>query len=63
LRFFDYDNDAWPDLILSNGHPDVMVELRTSDITYRDPILLMHNTTAGTRMENVTSLAGPAFSP
>jgi enediyne biosynthesis protein E4 len=61
LRFFDYDNDGWPDLILSNGHPDDAVETRNAGIGYRQPILLMHNI-AGTKMENVSAKAGPAFS-
>jgi len=60
LRFFDYDNDGWPDLILSNGYPNDLVETRTARTTYRQPILLMHNL-AGKTMENVSHLAGPAF--
>lgn len=61
LRFFDYDNDGWPDLVLANGHPDDAVETRNAGISYRQPILLMHNL-AGTKMENVSAKAGPAFS-
>jgi len=61
LRFFDYDNDGWPDLILSHGHPDDAVETRNAGIGYRQPILLLHNF-AGTKMENVSAKAGPAFS-
>ena len=60
LRFLDYDNDGWPDLILSNGHPDDAVETRNAGIGYRQPLLLMHNL-AGAKMENVSALAGPAF--
>src|SRR5262249_44472869 len=60
LRFFDYDNDGWPDLILSNGHPNDEIETRNSAITFRQPILLMRNV-SGETMENVSSLAGQAF--
>ncbi len=60
LRFFDHDNDGWADLILCNGHPDDLVESRKGGITYRQPILLMQNM-AGTKMKNVSHLAGPAF--
>lgn len=61
LRFFDYDNDGWPDLILSNGHPDDAVETRNAGIGYQQPILLLHNHD-GLKMENVSAQAGPAFS-
>ena len=26
VRFFDYDDDGWPDLLLANGHPDDMLD-------------------------------------
>jgi hypothetical protein len=61
MRLFDYDNDGWPDLIMANGHPDDSVESRNAGITYRQPIILMHNI-GGTKMENVSSEAGEAFS-
>ncbi len=60
MRLFDYDNDGWPDLILSNGHPDDAVATRNAGITYRQPIILMRNIT-GTRMQNVSAQAGPTF--
>jgi enediyne biosynthesis protein E4 len=60
LSFFDYDNDGWPDLIVCNGHPDDSVESRNSGITYRQPLVLMHNL-AGTKMHNVSQEAGVAF--
>lgn len=61
LRFFDYDNDGWLDLILSNGHPDDLIEQRHTGATYRQPILLLHNR-MGAKVENVSDSAGPAFS-
>jgi hypothetical protein len=60
LKFFDYDNDGWPDLILSNGHPDDAVESRNAGISYLQPLFLLHNK-AGTKMDNVSADAGPAF--
>jgi hypothetical protein len=57
LRFLDYHNDGWPDLILSNGHPDDAVESRNAGIGYRQPLLLMHNL-AGAKMENVSAQGG-----
>jgi hypothetical protein len=60
LRFFDYDNDGWPDLIVANGHPNDMIETSSGGATFRQPIILMHNL-AGKTMQNVSQVAGPAF--
>ncbi len=60
LRFLDFDNDGWLDLILSNGHPNDHVDGYIRAITYRQPILLLRNL-AATKMENVSGMAGPAF--
>jgi hypothetical protein len=59
LKFFDYDNDGNLDLFLANGHPDDKVEEHIPNVTYREPFLLFHN--VENRLENVSSLAGPAF--
>jgi hypothetical protein len=61
LKFFDYDNDGWPDLMLANGHPDDLVDRRMKGVTYREPILLFHND-KGHTMSNVSAEAGSAFS-
>ncbi len=60
LKFFDYDNDGNLDLLLANGHPDLMVEKRMQDVTYREPLLLYRNT--GGAFKNVSSQGGLAFS-
>ncbi len=60
LKFFDYDNDAWPDLILANGHPDDLVDTRMQGVTFEEPLLLFHNDGNG-KMSNVSSTAGAAF--
>lgn len=59
LKFFDYDNDGDLDLILSNGHPDDMVEVDSPGVSYQEPLLLFHGN--GRSFENVSSQAGPAF--
>ncbi|HJY26536.1 MAG TPA: CRTAC1 family protein [Pyrinomonadaceae bacterium] len=59
LRFFDYDNDGDPDLILANGHPDDMVEVQSLKVKYREPLLLFENVN-GT-FKNVTAISGAAF--
>ena len=60
LKFFDYDNDGAMDLILANGHPDDMIEDYSSQVKYKEPILLFHQE-AG-KLVNVSDQAGPAFS-
>ena len=59
LRFFDYDNDGDPDLILANGHPDDMVEVQSLKVKYREPLLLFENVNGS--FKNVTATSGAAF--
>ena len=59
LRFFDYDNDGDPDLILANGHPDDMVEIQSLKVKYKEPLLMFENV-KGT-YKNVSSVSGQAF--
>ncbi len=60
LKFFDYDNDGAVDLILANGHPDDMIDLYSSQVRYREPLLLFHNERG--KLRNVSADAGPVFS-
>ncbi len=60
LRFFDYDNDGWPDLVLANGHPDDHVDERMRGVTYREPLLLFHNDGRG-GLADVSASAGDPF--
>ena len=59
LRFFDYDNDGDPDLLLVNGHPDDLVEMRTSRVKYKEPLLMFENT--GRVFQNRSQVSGAAF--
>jgi len=59
LKFFDYDNDGFVDLILANGHPDDMIESYSQQVRYKEPLLLFHHD--GKRLTNVSKQAGPAF--
>jgi enediyne biosynthesis protein E4 len=59
LKFFDYDNDGNMDLLLSNGHPDDMVDNYGGLVKYREPLLLFHHD--GTRLHDVSAEAGPVF--
>jgi hypothetical protein len=60
LRFLDFDNDGWLDLILSHGHPDDQIDGRNSGIRFRQPLLLLHNI-GGTKAVNMGADAGPTF--
>lgn len=60
LKFFDYDNDGDPDLLLANGHPDDMIGKRMPGVTYAEPLLLFENR-AGT-FRHVSKQHGAAFS-
>ena len=60
LRFFDYDNDGDPDLILANGHPDDMVEIQSLKVKYKEPLLMFENVNGSFR--NVSAISGPVFS-
>ena len=60
LRFFDYDNDGDPDLILANGHPDDMVEIQSLRVKYKEPLLMFENVNGS--YKHVSSISGPVFS-
>ncbi len=59
LKFFDYDNDGTPDLFLTNGHPDDLIEMRQPRVKYREPFLLFQNTGHG--FKNVSAQSGAVF--
>ena len=60
LRFFDYDNDGDPDLILANGHPDDMVEIQSLKVKYKEPLLMFENVNGS--YKHVSSISGAVFS-
>ena len=60
LKFFDYDNDGDLDLMIANGHPDDLIEKIYDNVTYRERLMLFHNSTTG--MKNVSLESGPVFS-
>ena len=59
LKFFDYDNDGQLDLLLANGHPDDMIEQYSTQVKYKEPLLLFRN--EGGKLRDVSKGAGPAF--
>jgi hypothetical protein len=59
IRFIDYDNDGWKDLLVAQGHDLDTIELTSPNLHYREPMSLMRNT--GTSFVDVTPESGPAF--
>ena len=60
LKFFDYNNDGNLDLLLCNGHPDLMIERHQQGTAYLEPMLLFEND--GTSWKNVSAQSGSVFS-
>jgi hypothetical protein len=59
--FFDADNDGWPDILYVNGHVYPEVDRLKTAVQYRQCMVLYRNL-QGRRFEDVSKLAGPAFS-
>jgi hypothetical protein len=47
VRFMDYNNDGWKDLLIAQGHDLDTVELNYPNLHYREPMLLVQNTGQG----------------
>lgn len=47
VRFLDYDNDGWKDLLIAQGHDLDTIELTYPNLHYREPMLLARNTGHG----------------
>ena len=60
LKFFDYDNDGFTDLVTANGHPDDMVDDRNRGVTWKEPMLLFHNDSKG-KLEDLSQVSGEVF--
>ncbi len=60
LRLLDYDNDSDLDLMIVNGHVNQMIERTRSDVTYKEPVLLLVNDGSGVFRDGGGE-AGPVF--
>lgn len=59
IRFLDFDNDGWKDLLIAQGHDLDTIELTSAHIRYRETMLLLRNT--GTGFVDVSSESGVVF--
>jgi hypothetical protein len=59
VKFFDYDNDGWKDLIVAQGHVLDTIQLRAPQLRYLEPPLLLHNEHGVFR--DVSSESGEVF--
>jgi hypothetical protein len=60
IKFFDYDNDGWKDLLIAQGHDLDTIELTFPQLHYREPILLARNI-EGKKFVDVSSISGDVF--
>ena len=60
VRFFDYDNDGWKDLMIAQGHDLDTIELTAPTLRYREHLLLAHND-HGQGFTDVSSESGEVF--
>jgi enediyne biosynthesis protein E4 len=60
VDFFDFDNDAWKDIFIANGHVYAQIAKHKLHITYRQPKVLYRNLGNG-RFEDVSGKAGAAI--
>ena len=59
LRFLDYDNDGWKDLLIAQAHVMDTIELTYPQLHYRESMLLVRNTGKG--FVDVSSQSGSVF--
>ena len=60
IRFLDYDNDGWKDLLIAQGHDLDTVELTSPQLRYKEPMLLAWNN-AGKGFVDVSATSGAVF--
>jgi len=60
MKFLDYDNDGWPDIVQINGAMVDNVQLYHSEVTYKEPLLMFRNLGKG-QFEKVSESLGADF--
>jgi len=59
VKFFDYDNDGWKDLLIAQGHVLDTIQLTFPHLRYLQPPLLLHNEKK--KFVDVSSQSGTVF--
>jgi enediyne biosynthesis protein E4 len=59
LRFLDYDNDGWKDLLIAQGHDLDTIEKSFPQLHYREPMMLVRNT--GKKFVDVSGISSEIF--
>src|SRR5438270_806118 len=60
MKFLDYDNDGWNDILQLNGAMLDNVQLYHSEVTYPEPLLMFRNSGKG-QFAKVSNQLGPDF--
>jgi enediyne biosynthesis protein E4 len=60
LRFVDYDNDGWKDLLIAQGHDFDNIQATFPQLRYREPIMLLRNLN-GNEFVDVGTASGNVF--
>jgi hypothetical protein len=60
IRFLDFDNDGWKDLLIAQGHDLDTIELTAPQLRYREPMILARNE-GGKKFVDVSAASGAVF--
>lgn len=60
VRFLDYDNDGWKDLLIVQSHVIDTIEMYDPNVRYREPPLLLRNE-QGKKLVDVSAASGDVF--
>jgi hypothetical protein len=60
MKFLDYDNDGWNDIVQANGAMVDNVQLYHGEVSYKEPLLMYRNLGKG-QFEKVSESLGPDF--
>jgi hypothetical protein len=60
MKFLDYDNDGWPDILQLNGAMLDNIQLYHSEVSYKEPLLMFRNVGKG-MFEKVSESLGADF--